>query len=243
MTALRTYQSDVIGDYHAAIDRGQRRVIRVCPTGAGKTVIGASIIDSLVHNHINGSALVLAHRREIISLTSRKLHAAGVAHGIIQAGFPTRPSEPVQVASIQTLWTRAIRIGSMNLPPADLIVVDECHHAPAETYRKIIEAYPGAVLLGLTATPCRGDGRGLGVARKPATTLKANSPSGWIAKISSATLSRTGINTASAARRSLSPSRSSTRSISATNLSNPGCAPNTSMARRPSRNATPRWRG
>jgi DNA repair protein RadD len=162
MTALRPYQRDVIGDYHAAIDRGQRRIIVVCPTGGGKTVICASIIDSLVHNQINRSVLVLAHRREIINQTSRKLHAAGVAHGIIQAGFTTRPDERVQVASIQTLWTRAITIGSMNLPPADLLVVDECHHAPAETYRKIIKAYPGAVLLGLTATPCRDDGRGLG---------------------------------------------------------------------------------
>jgi superfamily II DNA or RNA helicase len=52
--------------------------------------------------------------------------------------------------------------GSMDLPPADLLVIDECHHAPANTYRKIIEGYPNATLLGLTATPCRGDGRGLG---------------------------------------------------------------------------------
>ena len=50
----------------------------------------------------------------------------------------------------------------MDLPPADLLVVDEAHHTPAETYRKIIDAYPDAVLLGLTATPVRGDGRGLG---------------------------------------------------------------------------------
>ena len=50
----------------------------------------------------------------------------------------------------------------MDLPPADLLVVDEAHHCPAETYGKIINAYPGAILLGLTATPCRGDGRGLG---------------------------------------------------------------------------------
>jgi DNA repair protein RadD len=162
MTALRPYQIKVIGDYHAATNRGQRRIILVCPTGAGKTVICASIIDSLVLEHINRSVLVLAHRREIINQTSRKLHAAGVAHGIIQAGFLTRPNERVQVASIQTLWTRAITIGSMNLPPADLLVVDECHHAPAETYRKIIKAYPDADLLGMTATPCRGDGRGLG---------------------------------------------------------------------------------
>ena len=73
-----------------------------------------------------------------------------------------RPMERVQVASIQTLHARAIRSDRMKLPPADLIVVDEAHHCPAQSYRKIIEAYPDAVLLGLTATPCRGDGRGLG---------------------------------------------------------------------------------
>jgi superfamily II DNA or RNA helicase len=50
----------------------------------------------------------------------------------------------------------------MILPQTDLLVVDECHHAPANSYRKIIESYPDAILLGLTATPCRGDGRGLG---------------------------------------------------------------------------------
>jgi superfamily II DNA or RNA helicase len=50
----------------------------------------------------------------------------------------------------------------MELPPAELLIIDESHHAPAETYRKIIDSYPGAVLIGLTATPCRGDGRGLG---------------------------------------------------------------------------------
>ena len=50
----------------------------------------------------------------------------------------------------------------MELPQADLLVIDEAHHCPAGTYRKIIDAYPDAILLGLTATPCRGDGRGLG---------------------------------------------------------------------------------
>src|SRR5208282_5453015 len=47
-------------------------------------------------------------------------------------------------------------------PPADLLVVDECHHAPARTWQKIIGLYPGASVIGLTATPCRSDGRGLG---------------------------------------------------------------------------------
>ena len=81
-------------------------------------------------------------------------------HGIIQAGFSPRPLEPVQVASVATLHVRAIRTNKMELPPADLLIIDEAHHCPAASYRAIIEAYPDAVLLGLTATPCRGDGRG-----------------------------------------------------------------------------------
>ena len=50
----------------------------------------------------------------------------------------------------------------MPLPAAHLLIIDEAHHCPANTYRRIIESYPDAVLIGLTATPCRGDGRGLG---------------------------------------------------------------------------------
>jgi superfamily II DNA or RNA helicase len=78
------------------------------------------------------------------------------------AGDETALEQPVQVASVQTLQARAMRRGSISLPPADLIIVDECHHATATTWKKIIAAYPDAILVGLTATPCRGDGRGLG---------------------------------------------------------------------------------
>jgi DNA repair protein RadD len=91
-----------------------------------------------------------------------KLARHGVRSGIIQAGIDPRPLERVQVASISTLWSRAFRSDAMLRPDADLLIIDECHHATARTYKKIIEAYPDAILLGLTATPCRGDGRGLG---------------------------------------------------------------------------------
>jgi superfamily II DNA or RNA helicase len=155
---LRDYQTKVIEDFECTIETGTRRVILVAPTGAGKTVIAAAIIQK----HAGRGVLVLAHRREIIVQTSQKLYAHGVAHGVIQAGIPPRLHERVQVASIQTLYARAIRGERMNLPPADLLIIDECHHAQAKTYKKIIEAYPDAILLGLTATPCRGDGRGLG---------------------------------------------------------------------------------
>jgi superfamily II DNA or RNA helicase len=159
---LRPYQVDVIAEYDRAVAAGTRRIILVAPTGSGKTIVGAAIIAEAVKRYQN--VLVIGHRREIISQTSRKLHDHGIRHGIIQAEFENllRPMEAVQVASIQTLHARAVRSESMKLPPAHLLIVDECQHAPALTYKKIIDAYPDAILLGLTATPCRGDGRGLG---------------------------------------------------------------------------------
>lgn len=157
---LRPYQADVTAELERTVAAGKRRVIIVAPTGSGKTIIAAAIIRNA--NAAGQSVLVLAHTREIIKQTSEKLFAHGIEHGIIQAGFMTRPDEPVQVASVQTLWARAVRGNRMELPPADLLIIDECHHCPARTYRKIIDAYPEAVLIGLTATPCRGDGRGLG---------------------------------------------------------------------------------
>jgi DNA repair protein RadD len=160
MTELRPYQASVIAEFNNAVVAGQQRIILVAPTGAGKTVIASSIIGAARAAHRN--VVMLAHRREIIAQTSAKLLAGGIMHGIIQAGFSPRPLEAVQVASVATLWQRAIRTDRMEMPPADLLVIDECHHCPAQTYRKIIDAYPDAVLLGLTATPCRGDGRGLG---------------------------------------------------------------------------------
>ena len=159
---LRPYQSEAVAAFDAEVERGIRRIILVAPTGSGKTVILADIVRTLARSQRR--VMVLAHRREIISQTSDKLRAAEVPHGIIQAGFKPRPLELVQVASVQTLWVRAKHADAeaMTFPLADLLVIDEAHHCPASTYRKIIAAYPDAIVLGLTATPCRGDGRGLG---------------------------------------------------------------------------------
>ena len=157
---LRPYQAEIIAEFERRVAAGQRRLIIVMPTGSGKTVVAAEIARKVAAE--KQRALFLAHRREIISQTSQKLFDVELDHGIIQAGFPDRLAEPVQVASIQTLHSRAIRGSRITLPQAHLVIIDECHHATAETYRKIIAAYPDAILVGLTATPCRGDGRGLG---------------------------------------------------------------------------------
>jgi DNA repair protein RadD len=157
---LRNYQTDFIERYEREVSRGCRRVIGVAPTGSGKAVVAAAIAS---HVAAHGQrVLFLVHRRELVRQSSQKLYDVGLDHGIIAAGFPARPSVPVQIASVNTLDARAVRCSNMELPPADLVIVDEAHHAPARTWHRLIDAYHGAVVLGLTATPCRGDGRGLG---------------------------------------------------------------------------------
>ena len=157
---LRDYQREVIARLNAEVVSGRRRILLVAPTGSGKTVLASALIAEAVQR--KQRALFLAHRRELINQASRKLHAAGVDAGIILPGYPMRLAEPVQVASIASLRARAISSSSIDMPIADIVVVDEAHHARARTYRRILQEYPEAVVVGMTATPCRGDGRGLG---------------------------------------------------------------------------------
>ena len=107
MTDLRPYQLDVIDKVDAVVAQGKRRVQIVAPTGAGKTVILAAIINRAVVEGLR--VVVLAHRREIISQTSRKLSAQKIEHGIIRAGLVMDLEQKVQVCSVQTLWARAMR--------------------------------------------------------------------------------------------------------------------------------------
>jgi superfamily II DNA or RNA helicase len=154
---LRDYQQKAIDDFEA--DQ-HRSVLLVSPTGSGKTVIATSIMKR--HASLWKSSLFIVHRREIVRQTSAKLRELKVPHGVIMAGEKPRLLERVQVAAIQTLHARAVRTDRMPMPEADLVVIDEAHHAPAEMYQQVLAAYPNARIIGLTATPCRGDGRGLG---------------------------------------------------------------------------------
>jgi superfamily II DNA or RNA helicase len=157
---LRPYQTKAVDDFEQTTAAGRCKILLVCPTGGGKTLIACELIRRA--NARYQRSLFLAHRREIIQQTSDKLGANGIAHGIIMAGIDPRPMAPVQVASIDTLRVRAMNSDAMAMPLANLVILDEAHHARAETYTQIVEAYPDATILGLTATPCRGDGRGLG---------------------------------------------------------------------------------
>ena len=154
---LRPYQEKLLADIDQAWLAGYRRPLIVLPTGGGKTIVFAEAIRREAAQH--RKALAIAHRREIIGQTSRKLHDAGVVAGIVMAGAKPRSTLDVQVASVQTLFARGIKREVMSMPPADLGVIDEAHHTPAASYQKIVEAYPETRWLGFTATPERGDGR------------------------------------------------------------------------------------
>jgi DNA repair protein RadD len=151
---LRPYQLAVVEALRAAYGAGRRAPVAVMPTGAGKTIVFSAVAES--GSSRGKSILILAHRRELIKQASNKLMDAGVRHGIISPGF-TPSRDPVQVGSVQTVAKRLDR-----LPKFDLIIIDESHHSIAGQYKKIIDAQPQAKLLGVTATPERLDGRGLG---------------------------------------------------------------------------------
>jgi DNA repair protein RadD len=162
MTTPRPYQHDLVAEYERKVEAAVRRILIAAPTGGGKTIIASEIIKRAIAAY--KQVLFVAHRDELLTQARDKLKGFNIAAGIIKAGRETdaRPTAPVQIAGIQTLYARAFRSDRLELPPADLLVIDECHHARAMTYQKIVDAYPNAIIVGLTATPCRGDGRGLG---------------------------------------------------------------------------------
>ena len=152
--SLRSYQSIAISEIRAAYGSGEKRVLFVLPTGGGKTVVFSFVAATAAAR--GRRVCILVHRQELVDQVSASLTSMGVAHGIIAGGYPETP-EPVQVASVASLARRLDRLEAF-----DLIVADEAHHAVAGSWKTIIAAMPDAFLLGVTATPERLDGRGLG---------------------------------------------------------------------------------
>jgi len=150
---LRPYQLDAIERTRAEIRSGRKRVVIVAPCGAGKTSIACSIIESAVAK--GNRAIFVAHRKELVGQASARLDSIGIDHGIIMADHERyNPECQVQVASVQTLIRR-------DHPQAQLVVFDEAHLSISKSWLAIVESYKDAVILGLTATPYRGDGKGL----------------------------------------------------------------------------------
>ena len=136
---------------------GARAVLLVAPTGAGKGTIAAHLLASATAR--GRRSLFLVHRSELVRDIAARLAREGVRRIAVEMGGETErdPSALVTVATVQTLAARTYADDA-----ADLVVVDEAHHATCESYRGVLERCPSARVLGLTATPQRHDGRGLG---------------------------------------------------------------------------------
>ncbi|HEY1035514.1 MAG TPA: 50S ribosomal protein L32 [Pseudoxanthomonas sp.] len=170
---LRPYQDRGRADLRGCYRSKKRAPLYVLPTGGGKTVTYAAVAEGAAA--LGNRVLILEHRKELIRQASLAVGGVGVPHQVIapkekvagirrahvdRLGWPMiDPSAHVAVASVQTL---AVRMDWLAEFDPDLIVIDEAHHAVAGTWKRIIDACPRARLLGVTATPCRTNGQGLG---------------------------------------------------------------------------------
>jgi len=153
---LRNYQQKGVDDIKSAFKRGYRAPMYVLATAGGKTIIFSYIAQK--SSSIGKNVLILVHRIELLKQASEKLTENGVSHGLINPKFTPEYHKNVQVASVQSLVRRLDKI-----PPPDLIIIDEGHHATSTTYMKIIDYFPNSRQLSVTATPVRTDGKGLGL--------------------------------------------------------------------------------
>lgn len=161
---LRDYQREAVTAARTAWNEGTQRPAVVLPTGAGKTVVFADLITRDLRDGTN-RVLVLAHRDELIRQAVAKIKSVApyLRVGVCKAG-EDQVGAPVVVGSVQTLRHEARRRRVRNV---GLVVVDECHHATASSYRTVLDHYGcfrpgGARAVGFTATMSRGDGVGLG---------------------------------------------------------------------------------
>lgn len=134
------------------ISQGKKRILIVSPTGSGKTSLAAEII-RLASNK-NKKVVFMAHREELVYQAHERLSHFGVDAGIIMADHRYN-GHHVHVASVQTLVRR-------DHPPADIVFIDEVHHCTSVSYKKILSSYQSSLIIGLTATPFRSDGKPLG---------------------------------------------------------------------------------
>jgi DNA repair protein RadD len=156
---MRDYQRAAYEDLRKSLASGHRHTVLQAATGCGKTRIAAEIIRSATRK--GNRTLFLAPRRELIYQSRAALAELGLQAGIIMAGEPEDPGLLIQVASFDTLHART-KTSQMRVPPADLVIVDECHLAKSPTRMALLSHYENTYMIGLTATPAVSGGRGLG---------------------------------------------------------------------------------
>jgi superfamily II DNA or RNA helicase len=154
---LRPYQREILARTAVSM-RSHRRICVQAPTGAGKTHLIAALVAAAVVFGLR--VLVLATRTRLVRQLHDRLDMFGIGHGVMAASLPglTNWSQPVQVASVDTLYRRCIADARMPLPLADVVVFDEAHLALGASRQKILNSFPAAWQFGFTATPAKTTG-------------------------------------------------------------------------------------
>ena len=154
---LYPHQARAMAEVKQAIKDGYHSIMIQSPTGSGKGVMLSDVINAC---HAKGSSvLFLVHREEILYQVSDYLKRYGIEHGIIKAGVKHEDEHLVQLASFQTIYRR---LKNPYIKQADVVIIDEAHHATASTYLEVIETFKKKIVLGFSATPSRQNGIGLG---------------------------------------------------------------------------------
>ncbi len=158
---LRPYQQEAKDAIAAEWDKGVKRTLLVLPTGTGKTIVFAKLIEDRVRKGERG--LVLAHRGELLDQAADKLmQATGLGCAVEKAEQSCLDSwYRVTVGSVQTLM-REKRLEQFPPDYFKFVVVDEAHHCLADSYQRVLDHFKTANVLGVTATPDRGDMKNLG---------------------------------------------------------------------------------
>lgn len=125
------------------------------PTGAGKSFASAFMLKTAAAQ--GKVCWFIVHRRELLRQTERQFKALGIDYGLIASGQPMQPHKLVQICSINTLIKRLHRVRK-----PDFAIFDEVHHIAAATWTQVFKFIEGCFIVGLSASPCRADGRGLG---------------------------------------------------------------------------------
>lgn len=158
---LRPYQTEARQRIHAEWDAGHRRTLLVLPTGTGKTVVFAAVAEDCVR--AGQRVLVLAHRGELLDQAADKIHrSTGLRCALEQARHSSLDSPlRITVGSVQSLGQEK-RLARFGHDWFGAIIIDEAHHAITGGYRQVLDWFPDARVLGVTATPDRGDMQNLG---------------------------------------------------------------------------------
>lgn len=151
---LRDFQLAMLVKAVGYMQAGVRRILLQLPTGGGKTRMAAAMHGCASMLGLTSEFIV--HRRELIDQTSRTFNELNIKHGFVAAGLPFELDNLVMLSGVQTLVNRLHL-----LAPPNLAIVDECHHATAASWQTVMDAYGDCIIIGLTATPERLDGKGL----------------------------------------------------------------------------------